>query len=221
MVRDLPPNPGFRAEMARSNIPGAPGRSAPSCDIRRTSSVFDLVTLLPGAEASVKIVLRGGGTLEGRIVDDRHFPLAGVRVDIASTQGILERTTRTADDGTFGFAAVPGGDRLFGEPTRCHRRRGPTVDPDHQRDRAKADELVLPAPRETMTVHVSDARGAAIAGAQVLAVSLASDSPLRHTSFTDREGNALFKDAVGLAMRVQVSHRGRAPAVSRNQRGPR
>ena len=34
--------------------------------------------------------------------------VAGARVDIASTQGALERTTLTASDGTFAFAAVPG-----------------------------------------------------------------------------------------------------------------
>src|SRR5262249_32709337 len=74
-------------------------------------------------------------------------------------------------------------------------------------------ELVLPAPREAMTVAVSDERGAPLDAAQVLVLSLLPDAPLRRTLFTGRDGRVVFKDAVGLPLRVSVSRRGRAPEV--------
>ena len=70
--------------------------------------VSSLITVTSGGEAEVHVVLRGGGSLEGRVLDERRVPLGGVRVEIASTKGSLARSTHTADDGTFAFAAVPG-----------------------------------------------------------------------------------------------------------------
>ena len=69
--------------------------------------ISEPVTLAPGGEASVKIVLMAGGSLEGKIVDQRGHPVAGARVDLAAVAGTLERMTVTASDGSFAFAAVP------------------------------------------------------------------------------------------------------------------
>ena len=67
----------------------------------------DIVTLLPGGEASVDVVLHAGGALEGRVVDARDRPVEGARVLVTATRGSLERMTRTASDGTFGFESLP------------------------------------------------------------------------------------------------------------------
>ena len=62
----------------------------------------------PGGEASVKVVLLAGGTMEGKVVDHRGYAVPGARVDVIALQGTFERTTLTASDGSFAFAAVPG-----------------------------------------------------------------------------------------------------------------
>jgi hypothetical protein len=178
------------------------------------------VTLAPGAEGEVHVVVRGGGSLEGRLLDERRDPVAGARVDVVATRGGTEHTTTTADDGTFGFAAVPGEITLS------------VVRPDAMDDVAlrttlvvkegerKEVELVLPAARDPMTVQVTDERGDPLDAAQVLVLSLSPEAPLRRTLFTDRDGTAVFKDAVGLPVRVQVSLRGRASALRQVDSAP-
>jgi hypothetical protein len=175
--------------------------------------ISDVVKLASGGEATVHVVLHGGGTLEGRVFDDRHTPVASVRVDIAATKGSLERTTFTASDGTFAFAAAPT--ELVVSVCRPDAIDDVAVrtNVSLKEGERKEIELVLPAPREAVTVVVNDDRRNAVDGAQVLLQSLSPDSPLRRTLFTDREGRAVFKDAAGLPVRLTVSHRGRAPTV--------
>jgi protocatechuate 3,4-dioxygenase beta subunit len=175
--------------------------------------VSEVALLGPGGEVHVRVVMRGGGTLEGRVLDDRHVPVAGVRVEVAATRGSLERTTLTADDGTFAFAAVPG------DIVISASRPDPLDDVSFrtnvsiQEGERKDVEIVLPAARDPMTVAIVDERGTPLDGAQVLVLSLAPDAPLRRTQFTDRDGRAVFKGALGLPVRVSVERRGRAPVI--------
>jgi protocatechuate 3,4-dioxygenase beta subunit len=130
---------------------------------------------------------------------------------MASAQGALERTTRTADDGTFAFAAVPAEVVVsVGRPDAADEVALRTNVSIKEAER-KEIELVLPAAREAMTVEVTDERGTPLDGAQVSVLSLATDSPLRRTLFTGRDGRAVFKDAVGLPVRLSITRRGRAP----------
>jgi hypothetical protein len=175
--------------------------------------ISDVVKLTSGGEATVHVTLHGGGTLEGRVFDDRHTPLGSVRVDIAAAKGSLERTTFTASDGTFAFAAAPT--EMVVSVCRpdaidevALRTNVTLSEGEH-----KEIELVLPAVREAVSVVVTDDRRNPVDGAQVLLQSLSPDAPLRRTLFTDREGRAVFKDAAGLPVRVSVSHRGRAPTI--------
>jgi hypothetical protein len=180
----------------------------------------DFVQLKPAGEGHVRIVLRAGGTLEGRILDDRRQPLAGARVDVAATKGSLQRTTFSAKDGSFAFAALPGDIVLsVGRPEAMDDialRTSVTI----KEGERKEIELVLPGAREPVTVEIIDDGGAAIDGAQVALVSLAADAPLRRTLFTGRDGRAVFDDALGLPLRVSVSHRGRAPQVQEVESAP-
>jgi protocatechuate 3,4-dioxygenase beta subunit len=173
--------------------------------------ISNLTSLAPGGEAHVHVVLRGGGTLEGRVLDDRRTPVADARVDIASTQGALERTTLTASDGTFAFAAVPGDVVVSVARPDATEEVALRTNLSIKESERKEIELVLPSARDAMTVVVTDERGTPLDGAQVLVLSLSPDAPLRRTLFTGRDGRALFKDAVGLPVRVSVSRRGRAP----------
>src|SRR6185436_11766352 len=70
-------------------------------------AVSESVTVKSGGEASVHVVLRQGGTIAGRVLEEDRTPVAGARIELAATRGSLERVTYAADDGTFTFASVP------------------------------------------------------------------------------------------------------------------
>jgi hypothetical protein len=173
----------------------------------------DMVELAPAGERRVRIVLRSGGSLEGRVLDDRRQPLSGARVDVAATKGSLQRTTFSAKDGTFAFAALPGDIVVsVGRPEAMDDiaiRTNVTI----KEGERKEIELVVPGARDPITVEVVDESGAGVDGAQVALSSLAADAPLRKTLFTGRDGRAVFGDAAGLPVRVSVSRRGLAPQV--------
>ena len=59
-------------------------------------AVSDAVTLTPGGEASVKVTLLHGGSLEGRIKDDRDQPVEGAEVEVLAEHGTFQRATVTA-----------------------------------------------------------------------------------------------------------------------------
>jgi len=173
----------------------------------------EVVTLAPGGEAHVEIVMHQGGSLEGRVLDTHDRPVAGARVSVAALRGTMERTTRTADDGTFAFAALPVEVSLTA-----------SADPDQEEpdvrlqlavpegDR-KEVTLRLPPPRDPVAVTVVDDRDFPVAAAQVSASSLAPDAPLRTTSFTDADGAATLRRAHGLPLRIEVTAPGHAPKV--------
>src|SRR6185436_13468949 len=107
-------------------------------------------------EGHVRVVLRAGGTLEGRILDDRRQPLGGARIDVAATKGSLQRTTFSARDGSFAFAALPGDIVLsVGRPEAIDEIALRTNVAIREGER-KEIELVLPAAREPMTVEIID-----------------------------------------------------------------
>jgi hypothetical protein len=173
----------------------------------------DLVTIPPGGEAHVEIVLRAGGSLEGRVVDTQSRPVAGARVEMAATHGTLERTTRTASDGTFAFAAVPREVSLdvfdTDDASSPALRTTATVETGER----KEITLTLPGARDPIAVHVRDDRGYPVASAQVSIASLDPSAPLRETGFTDARGDAQLAGARGLPLRVEVSAPGHAPKV--------
>jgi hypothetical protein len=172
----------------------------------------DSVTLAPGAEARVDVVMHGGGSLEGRVVDAHDRPVEGARVSVAATRGSLERATRTASDGTFAFAALPETVSLVtsvdGDDQPVVRMT--IVIPEQGR---KEVTVRLPEPRGSLSVTVVDERDFPISAAQLSASSLSADLPLRTTAFTDGNGNAALKSARGLQLRIEASAPGHAPRV--------
>jgi protocatechuate 3,4-dioxygenase beta subunit len=173
----------------------------------------ETVALAPAGEAAVHVVLHAGGTLEGRVLDSRRDPVGGARIELAAVHGSLERTTTSAQDGTFAFASVPAEISLSVS-------RPDAVDDVALRatlgvaeGERKEVELVLPEAREPMRVRVLGERAEPLALVQLVVLSLSPDVPMKRTLFTDRDGAAVFRDAVGLSVRVQATARGRAPVV--------
>jgi protocatechuate 3,4-dioxygenase beta subunit len=202
-----------RADGTFRASPASPGRvRAVVRHPQYVEAQSDLVTLSPGGEAHVDVVMREGGTLEGRVLDVHDRPVAHARVEVVAAHGDLERATRTADDGSFVLSALPEDVILTASASdddQPDARLAITV-PEGGR---KEVTVSLPEPREALPVTVVDERGWPVAAAQVSAISLASDSSLRTTSFTDARGQALLRTAHGLALRVEVRAPSHAPRV--------
>jgi protocatechuate 3,4-dioxygenase beta subunit len=164
----------------------------------------ELVSITPGGEARVRVVLLKGGSLEGRVVDERGFPVPSVEVQIVAERGTFERSTVTASDGAFAFAAVPENITLsvlrFEDRARVALRKQLKV-AEGARERI---ELVLPTPRESVRIVVLDERDTPVELAEVRATSLDANAPLRATLFTDALGAVTLSDALGLSLRLVI-----------------
>ena len=173
----------------------------------------DLVTLAPGGESHVDVVMREGGSLEGRVLDAHDRPVENARVVVTAERGTLERSSRTASDGTFAFAALPDAVILTASA-------GADDEPDARLSVAVPEggrrevTVVLPEPRDALPVRVVDERDWPVAAAQVSATSLLPGTWLRTTVFTDAHGDAAIPKARGLALRVEVRAPTHAPRIA-------
>ncbi|MEI9937070.1 MAG: carboxypeptidase regulatory-like domain-containing protein [Pseudomonadota bacterium] len=162
----------------------------------------ELVTVAPGGEARVKIVLLRGASLEGRVLDDRGQPLSGVEVELSSARATRTEMATTASDGTFAFAAVPADLTLSlsrpEDPSRVVLRKSLHL-AEGAHDKL---ELTLPALRDPVRVLVVDEDARPIELVEIAATSLEPTRPLRLTRFTDAEGAVSFPDALGENLRI-------------------
>src|SRR5262249_18664024 len=128
--------------------PGSPGRvRALVRHAQYVEALSDVVTLAPEATAHIDVVMRAGGVLEGRVVDTASKPVEGARVTMAAARGSMERTARTASDGSFAFAAVPEAVTLL-----CAR------DEDLAQVEARAAVTIPEGGKRTVTITLPDAR---------------------------------------------------------------
>jgi len=162
----------------------------------------ELVTVAPGGEAHVKIVLLRGGSLEGRVLDDRGQPLSDVQVELSSARATRTQSATTASDGTFAFAAVPAELTLSlarpEDPARVVLRKSLRL-AEGVHDKI---ELILPSLRDPVRVLALDEDARPIELVEIAATSLEPTRPLRLTRFTDAEGAASFPDALGENLRI-------------------
>ncbi|HEY3667775.1 MAG TPA: carboxypeptidase regulatory-like domain-containing protein [Polyangiaceae bacterium] len=162
----------------------------------------ELVSVLPGGEAQVKLVLLKGGSLEGRVADERDQPVPGVEVELSSPNATRTELATTASDGTFAFAAVPSDVTLSlarpDDPSRVVLRKSL-----HVAEGAKLTvSLVLPATRDPVRVVVEDEDERPIELVEVAVTSLEPARPMRLTRFTDSEGAVTLDDALGENLRI-------------------
>jgi hypothetical protein len=177
-------------------------------------AISDAVSLAPGGQAHVDLVLRAGGTLEGRVVDAAGRAVAGARVSIAALRGLMERATFTATDGSFAFAAVPDAIAVTAsddeEPSPRVARTTAAVPEGGKTELT----LTLPEPRLSLDVHVRDDRGYPIDAAQISVGSVDPAVPFRTTAFTDAHGDATVPGAQGISLRLEVAAPGHASAAA-------
>ena len=162
----------------------------------------ELLTLAAGGESRLKIVLLRGGSLEGRVLDDRDQPLSGVEVELTSARATRTEMATTASDGTFAFAAVPAEITLSlaraEDPARVVLRKSlHLAEGAHEKL-----QLILPALRDPVRVLALDEEARPIELVEIAATSLEPTRPMRLTRFTDQEGAASFPDAFGENLRI-------------------
>lgn len=170
------------------------------------ASMSEPVTLAPGGEARLRLVLERGAALEGLLLDARGQPVQGARVDASARHGTEQQSALTGSDGRFAFGAVPLELDLFvARPESRHRfvlRQALELTANETRE----IELVLPSERAAVTVVVQSDAGQPVADARVALVSLDPAIPLRQTSHTDVTGHGQINDALGAhaLLRVQA-----------------
>ena len=152
--------------------------------------ISEVVSLAPDGRVKVKIVLLAGGSLEGRVVDKHGRGVSEARVDLTAVRGTLERTTLTATDGSFAFAAVPAEVVLSVYRPEDLSRAVVRKTVEVEEGKRETVTITLPDGRETVAVKVVDDRDQPIETAQVSVVSLNPDVPLRQTVFTFESGTA-------------------------------
>ncbi len=163
----------------------------------------ELVSLEPGGEARVRLVLERGATLSGRLLDELGRPVARARIDALSSQR-TPASALTDFDGTFTFRAVPARvDLLVARPEERQRfvlRRSVTLGPGESRE----IELRLPAERPPLRVVTRGEDGLPLAGATVALLSLEPTVPLRLSAESDARGETSLLDAVGIPATLRV-----------------
>jgi len=177
------------------------------------------VTLRPGEEVQVNVVMLEGGELQGRVLDARQRPVEGARIHVAATRGFIERTTYAGGDGTFAFVALPSVIELTA---------GTDDDPALVRFQVSIPNggrrevnVQLPEERDPVDIEVLDERGSPIQSARVNLTSLAVDTPMRATGYTDERGHTTAKHACGLPIRLEASASGHASQILTWDEAPR
>ncbi len=170
-----------------------------------------LVTSRPAARRGSTSCSAAAAASKAASLDAQSRPVAGARIDLLATHGTLQRSTRSASDGTFAFVSVPHDVSLDVYETEDSAapalRTTETVGDGERREIT----LTLPAARDPVDVVVRDDRGYAVSAAQISAVSLDPSVPLRETVFSDASGAARLASLRGLAAQVEVSAPGHAP----------
>lgn len=209
--------PGFDPWVTRSDgtfraFPVPPGRLR--AIVRHPAYVEGFsapFSLEPGGEAKVSVVLAAGGRIVGRVKDEKGFAVAGAYIEIAARAGTAARGVRTASDGAFVLAAVPGEVSLALSPPDRPNEVALRIDVDVPEGGTRELELVLPGPRPPMHVHVIDDRRYPIKGAQVTVSSLDPKAPVKVTAFTDDKGDADVARVSGLEAQLEIQAPGYAP----------
>lgn len=178
------------------------------------------VVLRSGEKGTLDVVLRRGGSLDGRVVDRAGRPIAAARLELLSSDGATERISFSADDGTFAFGAVSAETVLAvarpEEPETIVERLELEVPAEGR----LAIEVVLPERREPVAARVVDGRGFPIDRAEVAASSLDPEVALARTAFADEGGRLELAGARGLPLRLVARRRGFAPRVLELERAP-
>lgn len=150
-----------------------------------------------------EIVLPESGAIDGRVVDARGMPVAGVLVELTSPRENVPRAALTARDGGFVFEAVLGDVVLTAMPSGqpAGRTRASV------RANARAEvTITLESALYTMEGRVLDPRGFPVEGAQISVASLRARTPYEAATFSAEDGTFSFLAMPRPPYALEVEH---------------
>ncbi|MFP6683702.1 MAG: carboxypeptidase regulatory-like domain-containing protein [Polyangiaceae bacterium] len=177
------------------------------------AAVTEVFELAEAGNAEVELTMRRGGILEGRVLEADGHSVAGARIDLLSEDGLVDRTSLTADDGGFAFSALPQSVTLTVSRRQSPDRIAVRMGVDVKVGERRALDIVLPALREATSFRVTDAQGFPLDRVQLSLSSLDPKTPAQWTLFSDSKGEVVAHEVRGLPLRVVASRSKRAPSV--------
>ncbi len=135
--------------------------------------------------ADVRIVMRQGAELGGRVVDERGRGLESIPVELRAPSERLPRMTVTSADGSFSFRGVRGEVTVTALPYDLPASRRTVSVED---DTPVRVELSLGTSLYTMRGRVVDERGFGVDGALITVSSMDPQTPVRRSAKSDADG---------------------------------
>jgi hypothetical protein len=177
-------------------------------------SISDVVTLAPGAEVELDVVLTKGGRLEGRVLEEDRLAVVGARLEISALEGTFSQVTYTTDDGSFAMGSVPTAILVS-----VYREDGggdvaARLELDLEPGKRKRIEIILPKQREPTTIRFVDERKLPLSRVEAKVVSLDLGTALYRTHFSNDDGMIAVAGARGLPLRILAERPGKAPLVA-------
>ena len=140
----------------------------------------------PGATRSdVRLVMRSGAELAGRVVDERGNGLEGIPVELRAPTERLPRMSVTASDGSFSFRGVRGEVSVTALPYDLPPARESIAIGD---DALVTVELALASALYTLRGRVLDERGFGVSGALLTVSATSPQTPVQRTAKSDTDG---------------------------------
>lgn len=144
---------------------------------------FDVVS--GGERTDLRIVMPAGGTVDGRVVDARGFPVERVRIELVSPSEPYPRGAITASDGTFVFEAVAGPVTVTAYPMELAPVAASVEVPTGAVVRV---ELTLDGDSEVLHGRTVDDRGFAVAQVRLVVRSLRANRPVARIATSGDDG---------------------------------
>lgn len=180
----------------------------------------EVVVVVPGGDHELRITLREGARLSGRVVDSRGYPVGGARVLVSARTGSYERSVFSARDGTFQLSAVPRDVLLSlarpGDAARFVKRQSLRLEDG----RLHELEIELPDARDAVSWRVVDEDERPVELAQLSVTSLDPEVPLRLTRFSAADGAVSIDDVAGLRVRIALTAPGFVPSSEELRSAP-
>ena len=137
-----------------------------------------------GARSNVRVVLRPGAELRGRVLDALGRGLVGIPVELRVADDQLPRMAVSSEDGSFSFAGVRGDVTVTALPYDLQ----PASQQVSMDDGPREIDLTLSSALLTLRGRVVDERGEGVEGAMVTAISKTAGATIQRSGKSQIDG---------------------------------
>jgi hypothetical protein len=174
--------------------------------------ISKLILLRPGSTVDdLVLTLPRGGTVEGRVVDYRGYPVADVRVEVRAERENIGRFALSGSDGGFEFEGVWGAVLATAYPPGLSPTSSKILVSMRQRYQI---ELVLQNRVNSLQGRVVDERGFPVSGAAIKIQSLKTDFPNASLTRSRADGTFAIMGLPEPPYKVAVQHPDYAQATA-------